>query len=252
MNPDKIGRFVWHDLFTRDAGLSKSFYAGVASWHFATEHATEFAWGGGENDFILALIGDEAGAGFVEYSPGQSFGWVPYVEVADVDTAAARARDLDGSVAKEPFEVPGVGRNCLLRDPMGALIGICLSRHTFPTPTKQFGVERYFTRSENFPADFYCDLFDWNTLPLDGPGVDSHRIIRSGVEIALHTIAETHPSSGAGWVPSIRVKQLSDALRKVRTHEGSVIGPDWCDPNDDNCALVCDPNDTISFLITGH
>ena len=66
MIADKTGRVVWHDLFTDNAGLSRSFYEGVAGWRYLTEHATDFAWGGGEKDFILALSGDVAGAGFVE------------------------------------------------------------------------------------------------------------------------------------------------------------------------------------------
>ncbi len=252
MSADKMGRFVWHDLFTSDTRVSKSFYEGVAGWQFATEHATEFAWGGGENDFILALTGDEAGAGFVEYSHGQSFGWVPYVEVADVDSAAVLAQDLQGTVEKPPFEVPGVGRNCLLRDPMGALLGICLSRHTFPAPTKQFGAERYVTRSKDFPTDFYHELFDWNILPADSPGADSQRIIRSGEEIALHTTTETQPDSLAVWAPGMRVKQLSGALNKVRTLQGLIVNPDRSDPNESSCAMARDPNDAILFLIACH
>lgn len=249
MNADKTGRFVWHDLFTRDARVSRSFYEGVAGWHFVTEHAKEFAWGGGENDFILAILGDEAGAGFVEHPHERYVGWVPYVEVEDVDTAAELARNLRGTVERAPFEVPGVGRNCLLRDPMGALIGICLSRHTFPVPTKQFAAERYVSGPEEFPADFYRGLFNWDILSLDSQGVENHRITHSGNEIALHATVETHSASRASWVPGIRVKQLSEALRKVQSLEGAIMSPVRDASNEDSCALVRDPNDTISFLI---
>ena len=155
MNTEKVGRIVWHDLFTRDISVSKKFYQDVAEWRFITEHATDFAWGGGEKDFVLALSGDEAGSGFVDSPDGPYTGRVPYVEVEDVDAAAELALDLDGVILKPPFEVPGVGHNCLLRDPLGALIGICLSRHAFPAPTKQFGLERYVTNRE---------IFLWNSI----------------------------------------------------------------------------------------
>ncbi len=249
MNPEKTGRFVWHDLFTSDANVSRSFYGGVAGWNFATEHAQEFAWGGGENDFILALADDEAGAGFVQYDRGQSFGWVPYVEVEDVDTASVRAQELGGTVEKAPFEVPGVGRNCLLRDPKGALIGICLSRHSYPAPTKQFGPERYVTTSEGLPVDFYRGLFGWSILPSDGSGVENQRVTWSGNEIAVHSTTEIHLDGRAIWVPSIRVKRLSEALHKVGTLGGSIAEPNRSGPSGDGCALVSDPNSTISFLI---
>ena len=106
----KLGRIVWHDLFTPDTEAAKEFYASIADWRFTVEHATDFAWGGGERDFILALSDDEAGAGFVGPPHGRFSGWVPYVEVADVDDAALRAKKLKGSVEKPTYEVPGVRR----------------------------------------------------------------------------------------------------------------------------------------------
>lgn len=135
MSGDKSGQIVWHDLFSTDRQRSMIFYERVAGWSFAVEHATDFAWGGGEVDFVLAKLGDEAGAGFVETPNGMSDGWIAYVEVPDVDAATGRMERLGGEVVRPSFDVPGVGRNALARDPLGALIGISQSQHTFPTPT---------------------------------------------------------------------------------------------------------------------
>ena len=124
MNADKIGRIIWHDLFSGDRQRSMEFYRRVAGWQYKTEHATDFAWGGGEKEFILALLDDEAGAGIAQTPEAFPNSWIAYVEVADVDTACAQAEKLGGTILREPFEVPGVGRNALLRDPAGALIGL--------------------------------------------------------------------------------------------------------------------------------
>lgn len=250
MNKEKLGRIVWHDLFTCDALASKSFYGGVAGWDFVVEHATEFAWGGGESDFILALSGEEAGAGFVEQPNGQFSGWVPYVEVDNVETTAVRAQEIGGSVKRAPFDVPGVGRNCLLCDPMEGLIGICSSRHNFPTPTLQFGAERYVARSKEFPADFYHELFDWNSRPSENPKTGHRVITMSEKLIAVHKTDKTPSDGRSFWAPGIRVKDLSAALRKVCELEGSIVSPDSSCPSKDDCLLVGDPNSTLCYLIT--
>lgn len=101
-----------------------AFYQQVAGWTYQIEHATDFAWGGGAKHFVLALSGDEAGAGFAETPPEQSNGWIAYVEVRDVDATAALSEKFGGNTIRQPFEVPGVGRNAPLRDPLGAVVGI--------------------------------------------------------------------------------------------------------------------------------
>lgn len=154
MTIDKTGRFIWHDLFTKDLKRSMAFYKQVARWNYEIEHATDFAWGGGEKDFVLALLDEEAGAGFAETPPALPDGWIAYVEVPDVDETTILAEKLGGLIVREPFEVPGVGRNALLRDPSGALFGVSLSRHSFPAPTTQFGIEMYLGGAEAYPGAF--------------------------------------------------------------------------------------------------
>ena len=103
MTQSKAGQIVWHDLFTSDRACSMAFYQHVANWTYEIERATDFAWGGGEKDFVLALSGDEAGAGLAETPPEQEDGWIAYIEVPDVDVAVkrvgnARRRDRPGAV----------------------------------------------------------------------------------------------------------------------------------------------------------
>ncbi len=250
MTEDKTGRIVWHDLFTDDAHVSRSFYGDVAGWHYVVEHAKDFAWGGGERDFILALSGDEAGAGFVALEDAPPYGWIPYVEVGNVDAIAARAEDLKGAVEKAPFEVPGVGRNCLLRDPNSALFGICLSRHAFPAPTRQFGPERYRAQPGAFPAAFYGSLFDWDILPADDTGRGRQSIMRAGTEVAVLTEDAVQPHGRPSWAPAIRVQNMPDTLHRVRALKGTVTDPHGEAPQEGASVLVGDPNGTPAYLIT--
>ena len=50
--------------------------------------------------------------------------WLPYIQVADVDAAAAKAVELGGKLLSGPFDVPGSGRMATIEDPDGARVGL--------------------------------------------------------------------------------------------------------------------------------
>jgi predicted enzyme related to lactoylglutathione lyase len=49
--------------------------------------------------------------------------WFAYLAVDDVDQRLAAAKAAGAEVLREPFEVEGVGRIAIIRDPVGAAIG---------------------------------------------------------------------------------------------------------------------------------
>ena len=51
-------------------------------------------------------------------------GWMAYIGVDDVDASAKKAKDLGGTVVREPFDVAGVGRICIISDPDGGVVGM--------------------------------------------------------------------------------------------------------------------------------
>ena len=240
MTDDKTGRIVWHDLFTADRQGSMAFYQRVASWTYQIEHATDFAWGGGEKDFVLALSGEEAGAGFVETPPELRSGWVAYVEVRDVDETATRAQQLGGTVIRQPFDVPGVGRNALLRDPLGAFVGVSLSRHSFPVPQRQFGPEVYLSDAPTVLQTFYGPLFGWTSgsTRSEADAGDTFAS-RSGDGVAVHISGKPPNGERALWAPSLKVRNLERALHDAEELGGKPFVPPR--PAKRLCSLLHDP-----------
>ena len=49
--------------------------------------------------------------------------WIPYLAVDDIDARANKAIAAGASFIREPFDVPGVGRIPILREPGGAVVG---------------------------------------------------------------------------------------------------------------------------------
>ncbi|MEO1039503.1 MAG: VOC family protein [Pseudomonadota bacterium] len=223
MNRDKFGQVIWHDLFTDDLEASMLFYKRVAGWTYRTEHATDFAWGGGEKDFVLALLEDEAGAGFTETPTELTHGWIAYIEVRDVNTTAALAKQFGGAIVRPPFEVPGVGRNALLRDPLGALIGISQSRHSFPAPTTQFENELYASRTEDFPSAFYGALFGWETQAAPNEALGKAVVGPSGGAIAGVFAVASLPGSEPRWIPSLKTAHFDASLKAAHDLSAEVL-----------------------------
>lgn len=244
----RAGQIVWHDLFTSDRERSMAFYRCVANWTYQVERATDFAWGGGERDFVLALSGDEAGAGFAETPPNQKNGWISYIEVPDVDAAVKCADTRGGRIVRQPFDVPGVGRNALVCDPLGALLGISLSRHSFPVPRRQFGPDLYISSGGDFPERFYAELFGWRVSPMRRMG-DREILRSSGDPVAVRHGAAWPAASKAAWVPGIRAASVSDARRVAETHGARSALDDVDAPVQAKSIILCDPDGAIFALV---
>ncbi len=49
--------------------------------------------------------------------------WMAYIAVDDLDARIVRASAAGGIVMRPPFDIPGIGRIAILREPGGAGIG---------------------------------------------------------------------------------------------------------------------------------
>jgi uncharacterized protein len=108
---------VWNELNTRDPEAARSFYGAVFGWGFEERQF--------ENGPYTSLkVGDATVGGMIDISgraPDEvPAHWLVYFAVEDVDGAIAKANDSGGGVALEAFDIAGVGRIAILKDPFGA------------------------------------------------------------------------------------------------------------------------------------
>ncbi len=215
MNADKIGRIVWHDLFTSDLDSSINFYGRVASWAFTKERTNNFVWGQGKGEFTLAHLNGEAGTGLTKTAQNLGVGWFPYVEVPNVDGFSKRAEKMGAQIVRPPFDVAGVGRNCLLLDPLGARFGISVSQHDYPIPTQQFAAEIYLTEGSEFPAEFYQVLFDWDCSRTVDREVGVPTLENSHTLLELVVPSEVEMCGRGVWIPAIKVAAIENAASEA-------------------------------------
>ncbi len=112
---------VWNELNTRDPEAAKAFYGDVFGWGYEErefETGTYNTLKAGENT-VGGMI-DITGRAPDEVPPH----WLVYFAVEDTDATVATATGSGGDVALAPFDITGVGRIGILKDPFGAVFAV--------------------------------------------------------------------------------------------------------------------------------
>lgn len=124
------GMFCWNELVTHDEARARKFYANTLGWTFDSTPMPE-----GGTYWTAKSVGQLAG-GIFPAGParcaGVPEGWLSYIAVDDVDARVEKALVRGARLMRPIFDVPGVGRIALLREPGGAGIG-------WMTPAKEAG-----------------------------------------------------------------------------------------------------------------
>jgi predicted enzyme related to lactoylglutathione lyase len=115
------GAVVWNELNTRNPDASKAFYGESFGWEFEEQ---QFDAG----PYTSIKMGEAAVGGMIDIT-GRAPDevpphWLVYFAVEDVDAAVARASEADGGVVLEPFDIGGVGRIAIVKDPFGAVFAV--------------------------------------------------------------------------------------------------------------------------------
>ena len=117
------GTFCWVELGTTDGEAAKKFYTGLFDWTF-----TDAPIGPDMVYTMLLREGKDVRALYKMDSQMTSQGipahWLSYVSVKNVDESTKKARELGGTVLKEPLDVFDVGRMSVIQDPTGAVFAL--------------------------------------------------------------------------------------------------------------------------------
>jgi len=114
------GAFYWNELMTRDPEKAKSFYADTLGWTFDGMPL-------GDDTYWIAKAGDKPVGGIFPMAGPQfervTEHWMSYIAVDDIDARIKKAIAAGATIGRPSFEVPGVGRIAILKEPGGAVIG---------------------------------------------------------------------------------------------------------------------------------
>ncbi len=114
------GTFTWNELVTSDQKVCGDFYTALLGWDRREVDSGPF----GIYTIFQQNGKDVAGMmnPTVDYTRSRPPSWYAYIAVDDVDRCVAHVTQLGGKIIAPPGDVPGVGRVCMVADPMGAVV----------------------------------------------------------------------------------------------------------------------------------
>lgn len=112
---------VWNELNTRDSEASKAFYGDSFGWGFEERQFDN-------GPYTSLKVGEATVGGMIDIT-GRAPDevpphWLVYFAVEDVDATVAKANELGGGVVLEAFDIDGVGRIAILKDPFEAVFAV--------------------------------------------------------------------------------------------------------------------------------
>jgi predicted enzyme related to lactoylglutathione lyase len=246
------GTFSWAELSTTDAAGAKAFYSSLFGWE-----ADDMPVGEGMTYTMLRLGDGVVGAlyeqGEQERSGGIPPHWNSYVTVQSADEAAARAKDLGGTVVAPPFDVMDVGRMAIVQDPTGGTLSVWEPRTSIgATLVNDTGALCWNELTTPDPAaarDFYAGLFG---LDYDEEQKGFYWRIRNGGRMngGIRAFTEQEQGRPPVWFPYFTVESVDDDAGRVREGGGQVhVGA--MDVQLGRIAVVADPQGAVFALFEG-
>ena len=117
---EKTVALCWADLSTPDPETARRFYADLFGWKIT----------GSERDssgYLHIQNGEEYIGGIppaAYRNPNVPPHWLIYIQVADVDATANKAKHAGAALSMGPMTTEGVGRLAIVTDPQGAVFAI--------------------------------------------------------------------------------------------------------------------------------
>ncbi|MFN0252026.1 MAG: VOC family protein [Kofleriaceae bacterium] len=113
-------RFCWNELTSKNPTASVAFYKELGG--FATD---SMEMGPDMGTYHLLKTGEAMIAGIMKAPMAEApHAWTPYVQVANADSVADKAKRLGAHLIVPPMDIPNVGRFAIFADPQGAVLGI--------------------------------------------------------------------------------------------------------------------------------
>jgi predicted enzyme related to lactoylglutathione lyase len=241
---DVRGRFVWHQLLTRDIPGAKKFYSRLVGWKTQPWPL--------DPGYTVCHAGDVPTAGMMEMTPDipaeVPSHWLQYIGTRDVDGTAEAAVRAGGSILKPPSDMKGAGRYAVLQDPQGALFAIIDPENARAEPSgipplATFSWHELATTDHEAAFAFYSELFGWEALVRMDMGPLGIYLIFGQDQVQKGGIYIKPPDSPgpAHWLPYAHVRDVDRAVPDAEAHGATVRQPPTDVPGGSRVAILSDP-----------
>jgi predicted enzyme related to lactoylglutathione lyase len=234
------GRFVWHDLMTRDVAAAKRFYGTLLGWRFQETKR-------GDRPYVLARADTTTVAGIVDVSafPNAGTQWLGFMAVADVDQTTTLVQSAGGRILIAPRDLEPVARVAVVADPQGAPLGLAKLWRDRPEPPKplpmQFFWDEFLARDAAQALDFYKRVAGYESSVTDARlGIEYHVLRKTRGRAGLFQLPATSDVQ-PNWLPYILVDDPAAMASRVVQLGGRVILPTAPERRNNSLVIIADP-----------
>jgi predicted enzyme related to lactoylglutathione lyase len=232
------GQFVWHELMTPDAGKAHAFYAKAIGWKSQP-------W---EEDASYVMFAAQRGpiGATASRVNGDAPHWLPYIGTGNIEKTVKQAQELGGTVVKDIDSISSGSRYAVLKDPFGATFGVYESAEDYgtisPPQPGEHSWHELMTGDFRAAFDFYSSLFGWQKMDEHDMGELGTYMIwgLDGRQLGgmFNAMNGAPPPS---WLSYVRVKDVHQTARKVKSAGGQVVNGPMEVPGGDWIVQAVDP-----------
>jgi predicted enzyme related to lactoylglutathione lyase len=243
---DYRGRFLWYELLASDPKAAKEFYTKVIGWGLQD-------FPGAPMPYTMWTLGERPVGGVMELpedakKAGAPPCWIAYVGVPDVDASLKDAEKRGARRHMDPFDVPEVGRMCVLADPQGATIAIyAASNDPGPETPPEMGDcswHELATTDVEGACAFYAALFGWKKLEAHDMGHDVgvYQLFGRGDGPPLGGIFRKPANVPvSNWMLYFRQPEINAGAERVKKAGGRILNGPMEVPGGDWIVTAADP-----------
>lgn len=249
------GNFVWMELSTTDQTGAQQFYTSLFGWK-----ACDIPMGPDTRYTMFLLEGRETCGMYTMKEEDRSMGvppnWLLYVGVEDADAAVSRALALGGQPLSPAFEVPGIGRMAVIRDPVGAIfaifqpggqggMGVTAENGAFAWADLQ-------TPDRQLAAQFYGDLFGWEFVLGKDKDPTGYLHIRNGDQYigGLAPDRSLPPGVPPHWLGYFQCENCEAQTARAHALGASIKLPPMVVEGQLHFSVLADPQGAVFALFT--
>ncbi len=241
------GRFVWHDLMTKDAEAAQTFYSALLGWKIESHDKAGFV-------YRRILCGPGSIGGIIEEPTIPHAHWMPYLAVADVDRAAERVKALGGSVCVPPTDIPMTGRFAVVGDPAGGTFcvytGLPGNHGANPdeaVPGRACWNELYSVDLDASQA-FFTALAGWQPEPHDAGAMGAYHVEMLGKKQTGGMLRQPMPATPSIWVVYFYVLDLAVSTARAEELGATAMMRAMPIPDVGTFSMLSDPTGALFAL----
>jgi len=242
------GRFVWHDLMTKDAKKAADFYSALFDWQIQ-----EMDMQGSTYRMIMAGPGPIGG--IVEEQNIPMAHWMPYLATPDVDKSAAQCKELGGTVCVGPMDIPQTGRFAVVGDPTGGYFSLFKGLPGSQGFDPDLPVAGRVCWNELLTTDlaaaqtFYSAMFGWTVDAKDLGEMGKYHCQVLGDKQAGGMMQHPQPGVPSSWLVYFLVPNLAKANDKAKSLHATPMMENVPIPEVGAFSMFTDPTGAVFALL---